>query len=121
MTAARRKRKKFKAGVRRKEKTRIIPFVSVVLFVFIFMGFISFSKHTSASSENLFGRNKYYTCLYVESGDSLWNIANEYSSEEYENNYAYINEVMQINKLQSVQIKAGSRLCIPYYAEKPIC
>ena len=58
---------------------------------------------------------KYYTSIQVESGDTLWEIAEEYRTEEYEDINSYIEEVKEINHLTSSQITDGMYLCIPYY------
>ncbi|MCR4674288.1 MAG: LysM peptidoglycan-binding domain-containing protein [Lachnospiraceae bacterium] len=60
-------------------------------------------------------RTKYYTSVLVEDGDSLWSLANEYSSEEYRDNHDYIKEVKQINHISSDEIHEGSYLLMPYY------
>lgn len=58
---------------------------------------------------------KYYTSIQVESGDTLWEIAEEYRTEEYEDINSYIEEVKEINHLTSSHITDGMYLCIPYY------
>ena len=51
---------------------------------------------------------KYYTSIQVESGDTLWEIAEEYRTEEYE-------DMKENNHLTSSHITDGMYLCIPYY------
>lgn len=65
-------------------------------------------------------RSKYYTCITVKSGDTLWGYAQEYATSEYNDYYTYIYEVQQLNKLSDSNLKPGMRLCIPYYAENPL-
>jgi LysM repeat protein len=59
---------------------------------------------------------KYYKSYYVETGDSLWSIAEEYISDEYSDINEYIAEVKQINHLKGDRVKQGSHICIPYYS-----
>ena len=69
-----------------------------------------------ADSNDTSSRYKYYTSVCVESGDSLWSIAEEYITVDYENIYEYIEEVKEMNHLHSDFLKSGTRLCIPYYS-----
>ncbi len=63
------------------------------------------------------------TCLQVlhrhrdPEGESLWDIANEHMTEEYDSPKTYIKEVKSINSLTDVdKIYAGQRIVIPYYS-----
>lgn len=58
---------------------------------------------------------KYYKSIVIEQGDSLWSIANEYSTDAYQSNQEYIDEVKQINGLSSETIHEGQHLLIVYY------
>ena len=60
-------------------------------------------------------RCKYYKSIQIHSGDTLWNIAEEYITEDYESVNAYITEVKKINKLSSDQIQDSQYLTFPYY------
>ncbi|MCR5546395.1 MAG: LysM peptidoglycan-binding domain-containing protein [Lachnospiraceae bacterium] len=60
-------------------------------------------------------REKYYTSVLVEPGDTLWSLANEYGSEEYRDNHDYIKEVKQINHITCDDIHEGSYILVPYY------
>ena len=59
--------------------------------------------------------HKYYKSIEISSGDSLWSIAKEHMTEEYDSVYEYIEEVMEINNLDSDQIQYGQHLTIAYY------
>ena len=63
---------------------------------------------------------KYFTSYVVEKGDTLWDIAQEYMTEEYDTAHVYIKEVMESNHLESTGIIEGQMLILPYYADKPI-
>jgi hypothetical protein len=63
-------------------------------------------------------RYKYYTSIQLESGDTLWDIANEYMTKEYSDADAYIREVKEINYLSSDDITAGMYLIVPYYSDE---
>ena len=57
---------------------------------------------------------KYYTSIEVESGDTLWSLAEEYG-ERYQDHDVFIKEVRSINKLEGDHITAGASLMIPVY------
>ena len=60
---------------------------------------------------------KYYTDIVIQKGESLWDIANEHMTEEYDSPKTYIKEVKSINSLTDVdKIYAGQRIVIPYYS-----
>lgn len=61
-------------------------------------------------------RYKYYTTVYVTRNMTLWDIAEEYITEEYSDKRAYIDEVMEINQLKNDKLSYGSTICVPYYS-----
>jgi len=61
-------------------------------------------------------RYKYYTTVYVTRDMTLWDIAEEYITDEYSDKRAYIDEVMEINQLKSDKLSYGSTICVPYYS-----
>lgn len=64
---------------------------------------------------------KYYTSITVNTGDTLWNIADEYIDYDfYKNKNSYISEVKHINHLEEDTISAGQTLVVPYYSSEYI-
>lgn len=63
-------------------------------------------------------RYKYFTSIEIEAGSSLWDIAQEYMTEEYDSPEEYIEEVKQINHMSDDLVYEGSYLCIPYYSSE---
>ena len=63
-------------------------------------------------------RYKYYTSVYITRNMTLWDIADDYMSEEYSDKRAYIDEVMKINQLTSDKLSYGSTICVPYYSSE---
>lgn len=59
---------------------------------------------------------KYYTSIEIAPGDSLWSIAMEYMSEEYDSVQEYVDEVKSLNGLGDDEIHSGQFLIIPYYS-----
>ncbi len=58
---------------------------------------------------------KYYKSIEITSGDSLWSIAEEYMTDEYDSIYEYIEEIKDINNLCSDELQSGQYLTIAYY------
>jgi len=84
--------------------------VAVIMICSVMFGAI----HTQAAPAEL--TNKYYTSIQIESGDTLWAIANEYITDEYTDMNEYIREVCSINHISEDEIHAGQYIVVPYYA-----
>jgi LysM repeat protein len=61
---------------------------------------------------------KYYTSIEIQSGDTLWELANDYITAEYISIHDYINEVKRINALENDKIHEGQYLTVPYYSSE---
>ena len=89
--------------------------ICTVLF-FVFFALISAFKNSDGKADASTTNQKYFTCITISYGDTLYDIATEYFSEEYKSVDAYIEEVKSINNLTSDNITSGASLVIPYYA-----
>ena len=59
---------------------------------------------------------KYYKSIFVDNGDTLWSIAEEYmDAEHYDSAGDYIREVKHMNSLLDDEIHYGQYLVVPYY------
>ncbi len=99
--------------IHKNSKLIIIATVLLLIGIFMISSLSSNSKEASASTTNV----KYFTCIVIEQGDTLYDIAATYMSEEYESAEEYIAEVKSINNLYSDDIMSGASLVVPYYAE----
>lgn len=61
---------------------------------------------------------KYYTSVKVQRGDTLWSIASDYITKDYDDINAYIEEVCFINKISGDEIHSGQYITVPYYTDK---
>lgn len=91
-------------------------FIVVILCVCFVSGFSAQAQDMSTQMSY-----KYFKSIYIEAGDSLWSIGKEYADEHYTSVASYINEVKQMNSLESDSIKTGSYLIVPYYSTEFIC
>lgn len=59
---------------------------------------------------------KYFKSIQIQPGDTLWSIAEEYMSDDYESMADYIKEVKFINNIENSRITTGKYLVVPYYS-----
>lgn len=119
-----RSRRSYEAIRRRKKKVfmRKIILLSVtsifLLGISVFISDDSVNAHTEKDQQienEVSSKYKYYTCIEVSSGDSLWSIAERYMDDHYGSVHDYINELKAINYLESSNIHVGQYLTVPYY------
>lgn len=119
-----RSRRSYEAIRRRKKQVFIqkIVFLSVISVILmgisVFISDDSVDAHTE-NAQSIEGEIspgcKYYTCIEVSAGDSLWSIAERYMDDNYNTIHDYMNEVKEINDLKTSDIHAGQYLTVPYY------
>lgn len=74
---------------------------------------------TNASDDIADPRIKYYTSVRVQEGDSLWDLSEDFLSDEYSGRSEYIKEVQQLNHLTDGQaILEDAYLVFPYYSSE---
>ena len=119
-----RSRRSYEAIRRRKKKVfmRKIILLSVtsifLLGISVFISDDSVDAHTEKDQQienEVSSKCKYYTCIEVSSGDSLWSIAERYMDDHYGSVHDYINELKAINDLESSNIHVGQYLTVTYY------
>lgn len=59
--------------------------------------------------------HKYYKSIQIEAGDTLWDIAKTYMNDDYNSIYDYIDELKEINGLDSDDIQDSQYLTVAYY------
>lgn len=73
---------------------------------------------TVVTAEKLLNREKNVISVKIEEGDTLWSIASEYITEEYNDINSYINEIKKSNGLITDTIHEGRYIIVPYYTVK---
>ncbi len=86
-----------------------------ILFI-ILLATAGFAARTVTAQDNK-ERIKLVTSIEIEKGDSLWSIASEYMSEEYDSINDYIEEIKDSNGISSDEIHSGNFIIVPYYAD----
>lgn len=100
--------------IRRKLMTAI---VSVCLIIVCTVSYHSIKTSANSGEDMIF---KYYTNIAVQSGDTLWDIADEYIDySQYKDKNAYISEVCSINHLkEDASLYSGQHITVPYYSHE---
>jgi cell division protein YceG involved in septum cleavage len=73
---------------------------------------------TVVTAEKLMNREKNVISVKIEEGDTLWSIASEYITEEYNDINSYIREIKKSNGLTNDTIHEGRYIIVPYYTAK---
>ena len=105
--------------LRRERRRKCLTFTAAVFaaICMILICAISYSSISSSANEGF----KYYTCVTVEAGESLWDIAAAHMDGHYDSRDSYIAEVRSINHLDEAgTIIVGQTLIIPYYSSEYI-
>lgn len=95
-------------------RNKRIPAEVFFLIVVLIMSSSISSFAQSKKSEEKF--NKYYISISIKKGDTLWSIASEYMTAEYDNIEEYILEVKRINHISGDTIYTGRYLTVPCYS-----
>ena len=86
----------------------------LVMGVLIGSNLLDSSKSEAENSKEIY---KYYTSIQVESGDTLWSIADKYASSEYSDRDTYMKELLALNHLSDTTIHSGQYLTVAYYSD----
>lgn len=102
--------------IRRMTDRRRFKWIALALFiVFVILTVIFTTKKVTAEGEVY--RSKQVTSVQIQKGDTLWGIASEYMSDEYNDINEYICEIKLSNRLSSDTIHAGNYIIVPYYVD----
>lgn len=105
---------------KRKKEARQKKQVGAVLGFFIIsiasigFGAVFASAHGTIKEEPV--SYKYYKSIEIKDGDTLWSIAKEYMTSDYESIEDYIDELKELNQLgNNHTLISGKHLNIVYY------
>lgn len=102
-------------SVKFQQKIAVVTLTILAILGCILLGssIMEVGNSKAADEDNTY---KYYTSIQIEPGDSLWSIASQYISEEYDSMQDYVDEVKSLNGLGDDEIHSGQFLIIPYYS-----
>ncbi len=103
-----------RAGARHRQKCLSAGLAIAALICMVTICTISYSSIRTQANTGF----KYYTCITVQSGETLWSIADRYIDYgHYESKDTYIKEVENINHLNNRDsLLVGQSLVVPYYS-----
>lgn len=90
--------------------TILIGAAFLLVFFFGISNFIA-SAHENTDDQTVY---KYYTSIQIQSGDTLWDIAEKTMTSEYDSTAEYVDVLKEMNGLTSDQIEAGQYLTVAY-------
>ncbi|MDF2944679.1 MAG: hypothetical protein K0S01_3537 [Herbinix sp.] len=99
----------------RLNKKRIWMLGAALLCVLILFSVLFITK-TVTAQRNV-DRAKLVTSIEVKKGDSLWSIASEFMTDEYDDMNEYIKEIKDSNGMDSDDIHVGNFIIVPYYVD----
>lgn len=87
-----------------------------LLFIMVISGtFGANLMQVMAVEEDNTQYNKYYTCIRLEEGDTLWTIAERYGANSGKSREDYVRELRSMNSLLDDTIHVGNYLTVSYY------
>lgn len=108
----------YAAGKRRrqvymKKLAVVVSALVLVLCMSILLGCNFADAHGSTDEAPV--EHRYYKSIEIQSGDTLWGIAEKYMNDKDGSIIEYIDEVKEINGLKSDDIQDSQYLTIAYY------
>ena len=109
-----------KMKVRKQQVRRQKLLIGLCVFFLAFIVTIKTNAFLSEaqSDEGTLTNYKYYKSIQIQPGDTLWEIAKENMSDEYDSIEDYIDEIKELNHLKSDIIQQNTYLTIGYYSNE---
>ena len=93
--------------VRNRKIALTVGITLTVIIAFLFMS-------SRAAAENSRPVYTYYTSYEIQSGDTLWTIADQFMTPEFSDKEAFIENIKSLNHIGGDNITAGKYLVIEY-------
>lgn len=94
-------------------RRRMIMLLATILFITI--GSIGFGSSFSDAHESKGEQTIVYKSIMIQPGDTLWEIAQEYKTNNYESTQDYVDELKRLNSLESDLIQESRYLTVACY------
>ena len=96
-------------------RKNVIFIIGIILVSLIIL--LGSSIRAFASSGQQEEYHKYYTCITLQNGDTLWDLADDYVIEGVMSRQDFIKEACRLNHISSSSVlKSGDTLAIAYYS-----
>lgn len=93
----------------------MITCVAVILFA---SGFLGHTMLTSMANEEGADPVRYYKCVQIQEGDSLWGLASRYGEGGTMSAKEYVSELKRMNNLKEDTIHKGQYLTVVYFSQE---
>lgn len=107
--------RKQKIMVKKGIRKLVIVFLMILAFCSGFFGRTLLNAHAEEGSAAQ--KNRYYTSILLENGDTLWKVARQYAEQSGCSTREYVRELIRMNGLKSEEIHSGEFLTVFYYGE----
>lgn len=91
-------------------------FMSILSAVVLIAGVVFTDGFMSLAQDELTDSEKYYKSITIEQGDTLWDIAEEYMTDDYDSIDEYVSALKHMNNMSGDKILAGDTLLVVYHA-----
>ena len=107
-----------RAAVNRQRRTLCFTALAIVLGVILAFSVLGTSAQATGTDQAS-DSYKYYKEVYVESGDTLWTIAEQYTDGSVTEITECIDQIRSINCMNQFEtLKSGTYIIVPYYASE---
>ena len=96
----------------RLDRRYLVGIFSVVITMVLFIGIRLVPVNAQKEQSNL---KKNYISVTIESGDTLWSIAEENMGIGYTDLKEYVQDIKEVNNLSSNTIHEGRSIIVPIY------
>ncbi len=96
----------------RRARNLFLGMIAAVLMCSMSFGVFLVSAHESGNAGD--SSYTYYTSIEIRPGDTLWAIAEEHMTDDYDSVAEYVQVLMKMNQLDSDEIYSGENLIIAY-------
>lgn len=96
-----------------RKRIRIMGGILLIVLVLISVCFITKTVTAQRNTDRI----KLVRTVEVQKGDTLWSIASDNMSDEYDSVNDYIKEIKESNGISGDQIHAGNYIVVPYYTD----
>ena len=93
--------------------------LAIVIIAIVFFGILLGTGISAlANNDKEYTQYKYYKSICIEEGDTLWDIADEYTKGTDIDHNSYIQEICDMNGIYAEEIHAGDYIVVSYYSEE---
>lgn len=90
--------------------------MSVLSAAVLIAGILFTDGFMSLAQDDFAETGKFYKSIVIEKGDTLWDIAEEYITDDYHTVEEYVSVLKDMNNLSGDKILAGDTLVVAYNA-----